>query len=655
VRLFFFHSDCRVEGKVRLSVCNGQAGFFTYEELAHSAGILWTPQDAEIVADPRLDPPELPCGERAFGPAQVRAFAEGRPWDCFGPTFDWAKTHTRTPRIQGERMCLLDRVTELSTDGGPWRRGYLRAERVLAADDWFLDGHFLNDPCMPGTLMFEGCLQALALYLGAMGFTVRRDGWRFQPVQNETFQLQCRGQAMGASRELVYEVFVEELMADPIPTVYADVLCTIDGLKAFHARRVGLQLVPDWPLSSRPALLSDPEPEAATVDGFRFGFASVLACAWGRPSEAFGPMYLPFDGPRRVPRLPGPPYLFLSRVTRVDGPIGGMKPMTSVEVEWDVPPDAWFFDDNGARTAPFCVLLEAGLQPCGWLACYVGSALQSDEDLSFRNLDGTGTQYLEMKEDAGTLRTTVSLQKTSHSAGILIEAFQVRCFLGQTLAYEMETVFGFFPQEALANQVGLPTTPEQREILSRPAEGEVDLRSRPHPYFGGGATLPGGRLLMLDRVTGRWPDTGAAGLGQLRAEKDVDPGDWFFASHFFQDPVQPGSLGVEALIQLLQFHMLDRGLGDGIPNPRFEPIGLRKPTTWQYRGQILPSDHVITTTLDIVQQGRDERGAFAVADGSLWVDGKRIYEVHGLTMRIVPGLSAELAVNQAILMGNEGN
>jgi 3-hydroxymyristoyl/3-hydroxydecanoyl-(acyl carrier protein) dehydratase len=37
------------------------------------------------------------------------------------------------------------------------------------------------------------------------------------------------------------------------------------------------------------------------------------------------------------------------------------------------------------------------------------------------------------------------------------------------------------------------------------------------------------------------------GLGWLRAEKDVDAGDWYFKAHFFQDPVQPGSLGVQAM------------------------------------------------------------------------------------------------------------
>ena len=47
------------------------------------------------------------------------------------------------------------------------------------------------------------------------------------------------------------------------------------------------------------------------------------------------------------------------------------------------------------------------------------------------------------------------------------------------------------------------------------------------------ARLAGPMLLMLDRITGYWPDGGAAGLGRLRAEKDVDPGEWFFQAHFF--------------------------------------------------------------------------------------------------------------------------
>ena len=134
-------------------------------------------------------------------------------------------------------------------------------------------------------------------------------------------------------------------------------------------------------------------------------------------------------------------------------------------------------------------------------------------------------------------------------------------------------------------------------------------------------------LLMLDRVDGLWPAAGEGGLGQLRADKDVDPDEWFFKAHFFQDPVQPGSLGIEAMIQALQFFMLEAGMDDGIVAPRFEAA--RRWTTeltWKYRGQVLPHHRTVHTTIEITAAGRDERGAWATCEASLWVDGQRIYE-----------------------------
>lgn len=143
-------------------------------------------------------------------------------------------------------------------------------------------------------------------------------------------------------------------------------------------------------------------------------------------------------------------------------------------------------------------------------------------------------------------------------------------------------------------------------------------------------------LLMLDRVTGYWPDGGSAGLGRLRSEKDVRADDWFFRAHFFQDPVQPGSLGVEAMCQLLQFHLLESGAGAGMPNARFEPVLPDRETSWTYRGQITPAHRLIRVDLDIVESGRDARGPYAVADATLWGDDTCIYRVRGLGMRVVP-------------------
>jgi acyl transferase domain-containing protein/3-hydroxymyristoyl/3-hydroxydecanoyl-(acyl carrier protein) dehydratase len=645
VRLMFFHYDCWNGERQQLSVRKGQAGFFTDAELTESTGCLWSPEQQEIVERPRLDPPAVAHVPTQLQRHQLEALANGDAYGCFGAGFEPAQTHTRTPGPQGDRMLLLDRVMQLDATGGSWGRGYLRAELDIVPEQWFFDGHFKNDPCMPGTLMFEGCLQALAVYLAALGHTLDRDGWRFQPVPEIPYQLQCRGQVTPRSRLLVTEVFVEELIAGPVPTVYADLLCTIDGLKAFHARRVALQLVPAWPLDAVPVRVAEADEDSrpvAVVDGFAFDQRSLLACAIGRPSDAFGPMYKRFDGPQRVARLPGPPYLFMSRVVSVNGPIGVMRAGARAVVEFDVPRDSWYFDRNGCRTMPFAVLLEAALQPCGWLSSYVGSTLTEQGELGFRNLDGDGILLAELNDECGILTTEVELTKVSATGGMIIENFAVRCFHGAREVYKLDTVFGFFPPATLANQAGLRVDSGQRELFGRKSNILIDLAAiyRDDPSMER-PRLADGMLLMIDHVDGFWPQAGTAGLGQLRAVMHVDSDKWFFKAHFFQDPVQPGSLGTEAMIQALQFYMLHTNMDHSLHGAHFEPIALDLPHRWKYRGQVLPHHRLVHTTLEITETGTDTRGVYAIADASLWADGQRIYELNGLGMRIVAGLSVD--------------
>lgn len=642
-RLFFFHYDCRVDGEIRLSVREGQAGFFSDEELANSGGILWTPETGEHDANARLDSPVLPLEHTSFDRAAIEAFSMGHPVDCFGESFAVTEAHTRTPRISNEDMLFLERVTHLDHTGGPWGRGYLRAEDDISPDDWFFDGHFKDDPCMPGTLMLEGCLQAMAFYMTSLGYTLIRDGWRFEPVPGIPYALKCRGQCTPKSRMLVYEVFVEEVHDGPIPTVYADVLCTIDGLGAFHARRVGLQLVPGWPLDESHPMLEgyvEPKPVATMEDGFPFDYKSLLACAWGKPSEAFGEPYRVFDHVKKVARLPGPPYLFLSRVTNVSEPFGGFKPGVKIAVEYDLPEDAWYFWENAHPTMPFAVLLEAALQPCGWLASYVGSALSTDEELFFRNLDGTGTLHVELLPTSGTLRTEVEITGISNAGGMIIESFLVTCWIDDVRVYDLKTVFGFFPGVALANQLGIPPKPEELAAV-KASNTRIDLRSRPAKYFDGPLSLPQPMLLMCDRIVGWWPDGGAHGLGRVIGEKDVNPREWFFASHFFQDPVQPGSLGIENLLQVIMWTAIEKGLHEGMADPHFEPILLGAPHVWKYRGQVVPKNSVIRAEIEIQSVGEDDRGRTIVAHAYLWADELRIYEAIDLGVRVVDGPSAD--------------
>ncbi len=641
IRLFFFEYDCIVDGERRLSVRDGQAGFFSPTELAEALGILWTPEEGRAGLDPnaRVDPPAVECTKRSFSNDEVVAFSEGRPSECFGPGYEWTQTHTRTPKIQAADLLFFDEVTEFDPNGGPWGRGFLRCESAIASDAWFFDGHFKNDPCMPGNFMVEACVEAMSFYLAALGFTTRVDGWRFQPLPGQPFELKCRGEINPQTERVAYEIHVEEIWSGPHPTIICDVLGFVDGRAAFHAHRLGVELTPDWPLTSMPELyrgVIEPVAVATDGEGFPFGWKAMISCAWGRPSDAFGAMYAMFDGTRRSPRLPGEPYHFVSRIVEIDGVLDECVAGLEVVCEYDIPDDAWYFDENGVETMPFAVLLEAALQPCGWVASAVGSVTGVEDDLLFRNLDGTGTLTDELTRTSGTLTTRVKLIDVSRAGGMVIEGFEVECLLGDRRVYTMKTVFGFFPSEAFDEQVGLPITQEHRALLESSTRPMLDLTARPERYCAGPARLAEPMLLMLDRVA-HLAGAGRDGLGLLRGEKDVDVNEWFFKAHFFQDPVQPGSLGIEALIQLLQFFMLDTDMDAGIDTPHFEPLMLDEPLTWKYRGQVTPKNSLITSLMEITEVGRDDRGPYVIGAGSLWCDGLRIYQVENMGMRIVSG------------------
>jgi 3-hydroxymyristoyl/3-hydroxydecanoyl-(acyl carrier protein) dehydratase len=276
------------------------------------------------------------------------------------------------------------------------------------------------------------------------------------------------------------------------------------------------------------------------------------------------------------------------------------------------------------------VLLEIALQPCGWLASYVGCACESEADLLFRNLDGTGTVRREVGDDVGTLRTHARLTSVSMAGGLVIVAFDVRVRAGDDDVYALQTVFGFFTVESMREQAGLRVTDPDRERLAEPCD-----RNHALPRTRESLRLAEGSLLLLHRVTGLWPTGGRHGKGRVRAEMDVDAGQWFFRAHFFQDPVQPGSLGLEAMLQALQVLALELDLGVGVAEPYFEAIARDVPHTWKYRGQVTPANRRVTVDLELTERGVDTRGPYLVGAGSLWVDGKRIYTATGLGVRVV--------------------
>jgi len=324
----------------------------------------------------------------------------------------------------------------------------------------------------------------------------------------------------------------------------------------------------------------------------------------------------------------------MSRVRSVTGPgIGVLEAGGTATVEYDVPPDAWYFYQGATDSMPYAVLLEVALQPCGWLSSYVGSALSADEDLYYRNLDGRGRVLREVSQHVGMLTTATTLKKTSSSGGMIIQEFDFVLSDAQGPIFEGWTQFGFFPKAALARQVGTGFNDEDRYWLERPSDKQIDLTIGTGPYFEGSLRLPEPALLMIDRITGYWEEEARHGIARVRTEKDVNLKEWFFKAHFFQDPVQPGSLGIEAMVQALQWYMIERQKGEGFAMPRFQSIATDTPLEWKYRGQVVPKNALIQVEIEILE----DRGDTVVAEGFLWADGLRIYHAQKLAMRVIEG------------------
>jgi 3-hydroxymyristoyl/3-hydroxydecanoyl-(acyl carrier protein) dehydratase len=365
--------------------------------------------------------------------------------------------------------------------------------------------------------------------------------------------------------------------------------------------------------------------------------------AVGQPSRAFGEPYKIFDSERVIARLPGPPYKVLDRITRIEGcqafklAAGGV-----VDAEYDVPRDAWYFKSNGQLQMPFGVLLEVALQPCGWLAAYVGSALSSPTDLSFRNLGGTAVQYEEVGPDAGTLLTTVKMTKNVHSAGMLIQDYELAVRRQGRVVYEGATQFGFFSKQALSEQVGVRGAQPYVPAAGEAARGSaLDIS---------GPGMPQDMLRMLDAIDLYVPAGGPKGLGFVRGHKKVDPAEWFFKAHFYQDPVCPGSLGLESFLQLLKAaarqrwpasqgsqaskaQVVLRSPETASQGSRFEAMALGQKHQWVYRGQIVPANKLVTVEACITAV--DDAQRVLRADGFLKVDGLVIYKMTDFTLRLV--------------------
>jgi 3-hydroxyacyl-[acyl-carrier protein] dehydratase/trans-2-decenoyl-[acyl-carrier protein] isomerase len=137
----------------------------------------------------------------------------------------------------------------------------------------------------------------------------------------------------------------------------------------------------------------------------------------------------------------------------------------------------------------------------------------------------------------------------------------------------------------------------------------------------GSAQLPAPPMLMFDRITEINATGGAYERGHVVAELDINPDLWFFGCHFPGDPVMPGSLGVDALWQLIGFFLTwselpGRGRALGAKDIKFS-------------GMVVPSVKLVRYEIDMRRTMRRPM-VLGIGDGVMFADGKQIYEAKDL-------------------------
>ena len=302
----------------------------------------------------------------------------------------------------------------------------------------------------------------------------------------------------------------------------------------------------------------------------------IVQFALGDVSRCFGEEYAQYRN-RPVQRNPNRDFQLMSRVLEFKGNRHEFEKPMRIISEYDVPEDAWFFQQNShPEWMPYSVLMEIALQPCGFISANSGAMLIYPElDLHYRNLDGNGTLSKHLDLRGKTIRAEVELYSTVASGNTVIQKHRFLLKCEGLPFYKGDTVFGYFTDEALENQTGLDGGKAKLPWLDENTSHDMkvyrlnDSNSRlesgkPH------LKLAGNQLNLLDEVH-LSSSVGSHGKGYAYGKRVVDPKDWFFPCHFHQDPVMPGSLGVEAILQALQVFCLDQKLWDSFSNPRFRP------------------------------------------------------------------------------------
>ncbi|WBB78426.1 beta-ketoacyl synthase N-terminal-like domain-containing protein [Micromonospora sp. WMMD882] len=649
--LFFFSYKCYADGELILELLDACAGYFNRNELDNSLGVILSDADRRRRAELKRTwfKPLARTDRAALDAADLELLSEGRRAEVFGPAWEQGDAN-RSLRLPAGMLRMIDEIPQIDRLGGPCGLGELTAVKRLTPDGWYFTCHFPGDPVLAGSLVAEGGVQLLQTYAMYLGMHLVLPDAEFQSVPGLRTEVKVRGQITPETTEIRYHAEIIELTMLPRPTVIADLTVYVGDKPMVAMRNFGVQIREKPGAPYRPGAGGIPEflgrrnalGETAFINELHLAHA-----AKGDLGTAMGPEFDIYRD-RRAPHIPNGDFQFVDRIMSLKGERGVLKPGAEMVTEYDSPPEAWYYADSPTGNMPNCVLMETSLQAAILCGYYLGATLaHPDDEFAIRNLDGKATLVKDIDLAGRTIRQHTTMLSSQAVTGATLQSFRYELSADGEVFYVGESMFGYFVEAALANQVGLdsgqyvaPWLEEQTDLTDdrvRRLPVRADQRWRtPDPRSG--LRLGDGHLELVDEVT-VVTDGGRYGRGYLLGTRVIDPADWYFTCHFHRDPVMPGSLGVESVIQGLQAYVIEAGLADDVPDARFaSPVDVAM--GWKYRGQILRTDREMTFDLHVKEIRREADRLLVVADASVWKPGLRIYELTDVAVEVRSGGAA---------------
>ncbi|MFF5126886.1 3-hydroxyacyl-ACP dehydratase [Streptomyces syringium] len=524
---------------------------------------------------------------------------------------------------------LLEDIT-IEPGGGPYGHGLLVATaRTEAGRD--------TAPVWPW--LVAAATEALRVYVFHQGVHLCLPGARVRPLADRPTRIEVLDPAASRAGALRFTVEVTGLGLAPRPYATADCEVTAAGRTVARLRDIGVTV------RERPGADVLPHPERTGCRRAASGGRAVVNelhlahAAEGDPAEVFAAFGARPTSTSTRPRLPRGGLRMVDRCPRAEiGPapdrIGGR-----LTAEYDVPADPWYCRESGDTAMPPFALMEMALQPLGLLGGLSGMTWQyPEQDFVCRNLEGRATLLREVDPRAVTVGQKAVLRSSVPLPGAVIQRSAFELSIDGEAFHAGEATHGYFTAEVLDTQQGLDggscVAPWLERRSASPAGARrLDPRADARPGSG--------RLALLDDVV-VVPGGGDHGAGYVWCGKPVRDDDWFFDQHFAHDPVLPGSVGVQMLFQAVQVCAVHTGLVDHLPSPRFT-LAVGEELRWSYRGQILRHHRRVRGEAHLREVRREHDRLLVRADGSVWRDDLRIYQVDNIALTVRSGAGREAA------------